>query len=1042
VKKLIVLLVLLVSASVGAIDFKATTDVVGLSAQVLDSAGVSYLTPDSVYVVTTFHGLPCLAAWYNAGDAEADSAGGILTWYDLVSDIDADSGAGLYTVTAKFFNASDSVYVNRYYEFYLGTQSVNVASVSDDALNLRTDVTDVLPDSNVAAITVAAVDISAGGIATLATTEFITATSIGAGAITNLQLDGTAAAEIRDSSWTRTARTLTALDEDNTTIDINNTALKVSDFWNYDLANWGDSAATKAGHLVRTGCDTSEYGYIDEWVNIPQALVDTSEMGAWLVANVGTATSNWSDAQRDTLLAIAKTIDDTIPVNVVRISDDATADDSLEVMLDGTATFGLKLGRLAISGANSTNGSFYVNNSSGVGAIFGGTTSGATFTGSAGNGATFAGGTNGHGAAFTGAGTGDGLALQGGSGTGGHGMNILGGGASGAGIYALGSGSGSGFDIYGGSTANGVNISGGGGATNDGLSITGTDDGIVAQGGTGNGLDVQGSVISGTSLDVNTTFDSANFAGETFDSAHFTDKFFTNAQGAASGLDSTKVWGAAKQALSQGDFIWRANQFIIKTDGAANDTGAFAVYNTSSNQTDGAMSLVANAGRALYGYSASAANGVIDLAGASGVTGPVVRVRQAGTGEAVREEITNTSNTNQVHEINHAGAGIGYYVTVDDTAAAVQYYNSSTLHDGTAGEAFSAKTESGDAVLFWAGQDYDVDANYGFHIEGSTYWHGRQNADAEPAFMLHSYNNGVPLYIWPDTGNYGMRISGDTAIYTTGPIHSTIDSVRGVGGGTGGGSDTATIRALFEDTTGGNTPVRVWVNDSVMNAVGLAHPATFYGPSGSGSGTGAYSVVIYAYDTSGTDQAVEGVKVTAQDGTGGTVAVDWTNNSGYVTFAMDAGAHTIIARKTGYLWPNKSLTVSGNIDSTRIEGYDIVLSDAGADCCNVYGYVFDRNDQPLAGVEVLANPISQYVGVDTSATKSKILAAIPITARTDTTGLFQLFLRKTGDFADSTKGFYNIVAQYNGSEVFTVKKFYVPSASYIDLGDTLLTRGR
>jgi len=173
---LVLVFVLLIATALFAVDFKATTDYVGLAARVPDTTkSAAYQTPDSVQVVVQFHGATnsglCINAWYEASDAQADTGAGILTWWDQVADIDADSGAGLYTVTARFRYTTMLADVYRYYEFYLGTENVNVASVSNDALNLATDVTAQLLDSNVADIAVVPRDTTATGIALVTTAE-------------------------------------------------------------------------------------------------------------------------------------------------------------------------------------------------------------------------------------------------------------------------------------------------------------------------------------------------------------------------------------------------------------------------------------------------------------------------------------------------------------------------------------------------------------------------------------------------------------------------------------------------------------------------------------------------------------------------------------------------------------------------------------------------------------------------------------------------------------------------------------------------------
>jgi len=315
------------------------------------------------------------------------------------------------------------------------------------------------------------------------------------------------------------------------------------------------------------------------------------------------------------------------------------------------------------------------------------------------------------------------------------------------------------------------------------------------------------------------------------------------------------------------------------------------------------------------------------------------------------------------------------------------------------------------------------------------YLHGRSGY-TEDAVRIHATANGVPLYIWPDTGNYGVRFSGDTGLYIPGYTMATVDSIVNGGGGAAG-SDTADIKTMLE----GN-PGIVGSDTTTMKVMATNNPSLFYGPTGSGAGTGSYQVKIYALDTSGTDACIEGVKVTAQDAAGGIAAFDWTDGTGKVTFALDGATYTLLARKTGYLWPNKSLTVSGNIDSTAIQGYDVVLSDVGAENCNVYGYLTDGRDNPLVGAYIVATKTTDYPAVDTSGSFSSIVPAVPVEVYTDTLGLFQLSLRRTTDMADTVKGFWNISGKYGTRQIFNVKKFYVPDQGTLDLGDTIMTRGQ
>lgn len=153
-------------------------------------------------------------------------------------------------------------------------------------------------------------------------------------------------------------------------------------------------------------------------------------------------------------------------VDILSISGDVTAANNLETMLDGTGTATLSLGRLVISGANSTNGSVKVTNTSGDGVIFESTGSNGTglklIGNGSGSGAIFTGGTTGNGILAVAGGTAAGFEAQGGtSTTGGVGIKALGGGTSSAGLWGQGGGSGSGIRSQGGATGHGIYALGG-----------------------------------------------------------------------------------------------------------------------------------------------------------------------------------------------------------------------------------------------------------------------------------------------------------------------------------------------------------------------------------------------------------------------------------------------------------------------------------------------------------------------------------------------------------------------------------------------------
>jgi hypothetical protein len=409
-------------------------------------------------------------------------------------------------------------------------------------------------------------------------------------------------------------------------------------------------------------------------------------------------------------------------------------------------------------------------------------------------------------------------------------------------------------------------------------------------------------------------------------------------QGSASGLDSTKVWGAAKQALTQGDFIWRSNQFIIKTDGSTNDTGAFAIYNSGSSAQDRAMSLQAAGANALYAYNSAGTTPTVRITGVG--TTPALDVVNSGTGEAGKFtaagnnalELTSAVSTAGVAtlEISNTGEGIGTRIYAD----------------------------TGDALLLQVANNAATTTNNALQIEGRSFIHNRgsQPYRLEDAVLIEGQRSGRALYLLSDSST-AFRISGDTGIYiltdsTNAGIIGGLDTLLSVT--SSGGADTTAIRRMMidnKDSIGG-------LDTTALIATATAYPALFYGPSGAGAGTGIYQVNVYAIDTSGTDSALATVHITARDASGG-LSADGpnTDGTGKVVFALDAGTYTILASRAGYYFTVDTLTVSGNIDSTAVVGYNNV----DLNTCRVYGYLLDIGADWVSNATVSARLDNQLV---------------------------------------------------------------------------------
>jgi hypothetical protein len=276
------------------------------------------------------------------------------------------------------------------------------------------------------------------------------------------------------------------------------------------IAKTGVSSADATNAIVEVDATNMPGLY---YLELTQAECDT--IGTIFVSFKTAATAQWHGAAQI-----------SAPVNVTQVSDDTTAADNLETMLDGTGGQVLSLGQLNIV-ASGGNSAVVVS----------------------GNGA-------GHGIVATGGATGDGARYVGGA-TSGDGLNTqaVGGGR---GIHAIGIGANAGVRAVGGATGDGIRALGGA-TSGDGLHAAAqtAGDGIEAVG-VGGGFDinadvqgnVSGSVGSVTAgVTVTTNNDKTGYALTVADKNDIADRVWDEDIEAAHGTDATA--GLLLRALGQ-----------------------------------------------------------------------------------------------------------------------------------------------------------------------------------------------------------------------------------------------------------------------------------------------------------------------------------------------------------------------------------------------------------------------------------------------------------------------------------------------------------
>ena len=127
------------------------------------------------------------------------------------------------------------------------------------------------------------------------------------------------------------------------------------------------------------------------------------------------------------------------------------------------------------------------------------------------------------------------------------------------------------------------------------------------------------------------------------------------------------------------------------------------------------------------------------------------------------------------------------------------------------------------------------------------------------------------------------------------------------------------------------------------------------------------------------------------------------------------------------------------IEPTSLKGGSGITIPSSSDLVTVYGWLRDATNNPIHGATVTANRVTSRFGLGGSG-PPVIVPNTSVSVATDTLGLFQLIIRRTGSYSDTTKGFYNITSTYGGSEMFNIEKLYIPNVDSLSLADSLAGR--
>lgn len=155
----------------------------------------------------------------------------------------------------------------------------------------------------------------------------------------------------------------------------------------------------------------------------------------------------------------------------------------------------------------------------------------------------------------------------------------------------------------------------------------------------------------------------------------------------------------------------------------------------------------------------------------------------------------------------------------------------------------------------------------------------------------------------------------------------------------------------------------------------------------------------------------------------------------------------------GYLNVANVLIWYSGADSAVTWKWSWDLTDTGAttislpgapNVCRVEGTLFNPDGQKIWNALVTATRISGENASGTSNSVNVIVSGKPVYAVTDTSGYFSMYLVGTHEYADTTRGFYNIKAVTNPGqvEIFNIPRVWIPSGGVWNVADTVSNRNR
>jgi len=419
-------------------------------------------------------------------------------------------------------------------------------------------------------------------------------------------------------------------------------------------------------------------------------------------------------------------------------------------------------------------------------------------------------------------------------------------------------------------------------------------------------------------------------------------------QGAASGLDSAIVEGAAKAALQAGidasfGKIHATN--LILTDTANDDTSAFHAYSA----VDAAVTYQGGGGNnAVYEYASTGTTHAYSNGASS--TNPVIQVAQNGSGDGVKLLIASgaTGSGSALNLKNEAAqTTTGYSLRATSSAGKYTVYISNTS-DALLGGAWWMGAEGDSASTLTLTQG-STDPNVKtVQVEGTTSFYSKYSLD-QPAVLIHGVKPSTPaLYIYHDSA-VALRLSTshptyyDTAVQLGGNVSLSGNKFVGeIVGDIHGKLDTV-LQANHLDTAD-------YIKDGAITATL--------------SGTGTYSVQLLILDTlPATDAPIIDANVTIRNlAQTNYVAWDVSDINGLTSFNLDTGQYAVLTRRAGCGFPTPDTIHVTGIMTDTVMGYNTNASKTCATSVVVYGQDGDPLKNVVVTAQLLGNNLRDSTG--------------------------------------------------------------------------------